>query len=263
MQLQPDHINLTSLSTQARIWLLLLLVSLPPQLLPAPLMNLSSHKALPWTRASQTRPGFHWTTPQVSSHTCCVLLLSTVSKQESNYDSVRPRTGYKSRHEALSAQDVTRNSVLNLLNIEQVEEEDAELFLVMFSLYLKTRLIDILIAKLSFFPFQSTKCKSLAHQWAMLEQTVLHLVMNCIPSLDRDLLDSILASLRKYALHLLSVQCKHHSHSMFHCCRQILPPSASRCVLAPRHTWNSCLDPHSSPEMTRFLHNTPFLQSVK
>lgn len=138
---------------EARIWFLLLLVSLPPQLLPAPLINLSSQKALLWTKASQTRSGFHWRAPQVSSRTCCLLLLRTFSMQESNYDSVRPRAGYKSKHESLSAQDLMSNSVLNLLNIKQVEEEVTELFPMVFCLYLKTRLIDILIAKLPFLLF--------------------------------------------------------------------------------------------------------------
>lgn len=46
-----------------------------------------------------------------------------------------------------------RNSVLNLLNIKQVEEEDTELFPIVSSLYLKTGLIDILIAKLPFLLF--------------------------------------------------------------------------------------------------------------
>lgn len=66
-------------------------------------------------------------------------------------------------------------------------------------------------SKTLLFPFQSTKCKSLAHQWTMLWKAVLHLVMNCIPSLDRDLLDSRFWHLRGNMLSTCcSVPCKHH-----------------------------------------------------
>lgn len=92
----------------------------------------------------------------------------------------------------------------------------------------------------------------------MSEQAVLHLIMNCIPSLDRDLLDSFLASLRNMFSTCCSVPCKHHPHSVFHCHGQTLPPSASRCVLASQYTRNIWLDLHSSPGTTWFLHNALF-----
>lgn len=91
----------------------------------------------------------------------------------------------------------------------------------------------------------------------MPEKAVLHLIMNCIPALDTDLLDSFLASPRKYALHLLPcpMQTPSHPRSVFHCGGQTLPPSASRCVLAPQHAQNSWQDPYPSPGTTWFLHN--------
>lgn len=135
------------------------------------------------------------------AHTCGLLLWSTVPKQESNVVSVRPSAECESKHESLSAQDLTSNSLSNLLNIKRAEEEIAVSRGVLFLPEDKAR--RHLDSKTPLFPSQSTKCKSLAHQRTMPEQAVLHLIMNCIPSLDRDLLDSFLASPRKYALHLL------------------------------------------------------------
>lgn len=106
---------------EARIWLLLLLISLIAA--SSISNNLFSLEADPWTKTSQQRSGFQGRRPQVlfppaNRPSLCthlqfaglersLLVLSTVSKQESNAVSVRPSAGYDSKHESLSAQDLT------------------------------------------------------------------------------------------------------------------------------------------------------------